>query len=295
MSIFDRFRTDRTFADGQRALDRGDLDEAIATFERYVRADDQNPAAWFNLGLAYKLMRDWPNSVRCNRQAAQLEPSNQEAHWNMGVAATALRDWATARAAWRGIGLDPPPGAGPPEFDNLGPTPVRLNPGDGAGTETVWGARIDPCRVRIESVPLPESGHRWHDIVLHDVVPNGTRQAGGQTWSVFDELIRMDPSDAPTFESQLTVPIEEDGQALTELLADLDVGVEDWSESVQLICAQCDVSSVHEHAAANDVTPIRMVVRRYGFGGDAAVIGAALERWAASGTGRVFEPLSQVS
>jgi hypothetical protein len=295
MSVLDRFRNDRTFADGQRALDRGDLDEAIRIFERYVRADDRNPSAWFNLGLAYKLARDWPNSVRCNRRSAELDPTNKEAHWNMGVAATAIRDWATARAAWRGIGLDPPPGGDPPEFQDLGVTPVRLKAGGGEGTETVWGARVDPCRVRIESVPLPESGHRWGDIVLHDVVPNGTRQVGDRTWSVFDELIRMDPSDEPTFESRVTVPTEEDGRALTELLAGLDVGVEDWSESVQMICTQCDVSSVHEHATANDVTPIRMVVRRYGFGGDAAVIGDGLERWAAAGTGRGFEPMTQVA
>jgi len=291
MSFLDRFRTNRTFSEGRKALGRGDLDGAIKVFEGYVAGDDVNPAAWFNLGLAYKLKRDWPNSVRCNRRAAELYPDSQEAHWNLGVAATALRDWATARAAWRGIGLDPPPGNGPPEFPDLGITPIRLDPSG----ETVWGDRVDPCRARIESVPLPESGHRWGDIVLHDVVPNGQREVGGRTWSVFDELIRMDPSNSPTFESQVTVPTEEDGAVLNDLLTGLDVGAEDWTDSIYVICAQCSVRNVHHHASTDDTTPIRMVVRRYGFGGDPSLIVAGLERWAAAGESRSFEPLIEIA
>lgn len=290
MSFLDRFRNDRKFSEGQRALDRGDFDGAIKAFERYVVVDDKNPSAWFNLGLAYKFQRDWPNSVRCNRRAAELDPTSKEAHWNLGVAATAIRDWATARAAWRGIGQDPPSGNGPPEFSGLGITPIRLDPSG----ETVWGDRVDPCRARIESVPLPESGHRWGDIVLHDVVPNGQREVGERTWSVFDELIRMDPSDAPTFESHVTVPTDADNTALNDLFTDLDVGAEDWTGSLQILCAQCSVLNVHQHASPNDSTPIWMVVRRYGFGGDPDVIGAGLERWAAAGDGRSFEPITEI-
>jgi hypothetical protein len=291
VSFIDRVRNQLTFSAGQRALKRGDLDEAVKVFEGYVAQDEAHPSAWFNLGLAYKLKRDWPNSVRCNRRAAELNPSSKEAHWNLGVAATAMRDWATARAAWRGIGLDPPQGDGPPEFSGLGITPIRLEPSG----ETVWGDRVDPCRARIESVPLPESGHHWGDIVLHDVVPNGEREVGGKTWSVFDELIRMDPSNAPTFESQVTVPTEDDGAALDALFADLDVGAEDWTDSIYVICAQCSVRNVHHHASTDDTTPIREVSRRYGFGGDPAVIRGGLERWAAAGESRSFEPLTEIA
>ena len=289
----DRFRNDRLFAQGQRALDDRDLDAAIEHFERYVSADDGNPSAWFNLGLAYKLNADWSNSVRANRRAAALDQAGEEAHWNLGVAATALRDWASAREAWRDLGLDPPPGDGPPEFANLGITPVRLN-ATGDGTEVVWGTRVDPCRARIESVPLPESGHRWGDVILHDVVPNGRRTIGERTWSVFDELIRMDPSASATFESNLTVPTDEDGAELQERFAALDAGAEDWTGSIEMLCAQCSVSDVHRHASPDDPTPIRMVVRRYGFGGDREVIASALEGWSRAGAGRAFEPLRQI-
>jgi hypothetical protein len=298
MSFLDRLRgrSEGAFDEGRNALDRGDLDGAIEAFERYVAGRYDNPSAWFNLGLAYKLRRDWENSVRCNRRSAELDPASKEAHWNMGVAATALRDWATARAAWRGIGLEPPPGNDPPAFDGLGMTPVRLAPtaDHDAGGETIWAHRVDPCRARIESVPLPESGHRWGDVILHDVVPNGHRQVGDDTWAVFDELLRMDPSDAPTFESHVTVPTDDDGRALNTLLADLEIGAEDWTDSVHIICAQCSVGTVHHHASADDPTPIRAVIRRYGFGGDADVIAAGLERWASNGGGRSFEPITLI-
>jgi len=293
MSVLDQFRNRATFAEGERALDRNDTAAAVAAFERYVAIDDLNPSAWFNLGLAYKFQRDWPNSVRCNRRSAELAPSSKEAHWNLGVAATAIRDWATARAAWRGIGLEPPAGNDPPEFAGLGMTPIRLHSDD--GSETVWATRLDPCRARIESVPLPESGHLWGDVVLHDVVPNGTRQIGERTWSVFDELLRMDASGAATFESRVTVPTDADSLALNELFADLDVGAEDWTDSIEMLCNQCSTSNVHRHASPDDATPIRMVVRRYGFGGDRDMIVAGLERWAAADAGRSFEPIEQIA
>ncbi len=146
-----------------------------------------------------------------------------------------------------------------------------------------------------DSVPLPESGHRWGDIVLHDVVPNGQREVAGQIWSVFDELIRMDPSNAPTFESQVTVPTEEDSAALNDLFAGLNVGAEDWTDSIYVVCAQCSVRNVHQHASTDDTTPIRMVVRRYGFGGDPDVIRGGLEQWAAAGESRSFEPLTEIA
>jgi hypothetical protein len=110
---------------------------------------------------------------------------------------------------------------------------------------------------------------------------------------VFDELIRTNPSDAATFESELTIPTDDDGKALNDLFAELKPGVEDWSESIQMICARCSVSNVHEHPPGGDVTPIRLG-RHYGFAGTADAIVAGLERWAAAGAGRRFEPIAEV-
>ena len=292
MSIRDRLRRPAANARFERArdtLDKGEYEEAARQFEAVVAEVDDWPDAWFNLGLAYKFLHAWPNSARCNARAAELRPDYEEAWWNGGVAATALRDWTMARRCWRGIGIEPDDRDGPPEM-NLGSSPVRLWAPNG-GRETIWGTRIDPCRLRIDSVPTPESGHRWADVILHDVVPNGTRFASGQTWSVFDELIRMDASPHPTHRSDVTVPTDDDWENLHERFHDAGLGIEDWSSSVRPICKQCDTSTVHTHASEADTTPIRLVVRSFGFGGPASSVERVLGEWAGSGAGRAFERL----
>jgi tetratricopeptide (TPR) repeat protein len=71
----------RLFEDGRLALVAGDVDRAIELLEQLTAADGSSTDAWFNLGLAYKLKRDWENSARCNRAAAEIEPHNEEAFW----------------------------------------------------------------------------------------------------------------------------------------------------------------------------------------------------------------------
>jgi len=282
-----RFKPTDDFVRGEQALQRGDYDGAVRAFGAFIDTDPSWTNAWYNLGLAHKFRRDWEASARANRRAAELEPKNEPAFWNCGVAATALRDWETARWAWRGIGVDPGEGDGPPEM-NLGPSPVRLTTPVDSG-EVIWGTRLDPCRLRIDSVPLPESAHRWHDVILHDVVPHGERTYKGNTWGVFDELVRMDPSDEPTFEAEVTVPNEEDLADVHARFNDARLGVEDWS-TIRILCKQCSESSPHGHPSPTDSTPIWLVVRRFGFAGPENKVEAELTEWAAGGVGRAFGP-----
>jgi tetratricopeptide (TPR) repeat protein len=286
--FFGRLKPNRDFVRGEQALQRGDYDGAVRAFETFIQGEDSWTNAWYNLGLAHKFRRDWEASARANRRAAELEPRNKPAYWNCGVAATAIRDWETARWAWRGIDLDPGDGVGPPEM-NLGISPVRLTTPVDSG-EVIWGTRLDPCRLRIDSVPLPEAAHRWHDVILHDVVPHGERTYDGTTWGVFDELIRMDPSDEPTFEAKVTVPTDEDLADVHARFADAALGLEDWS-TIRILCKQCSESNPHEHPSPTDSTPIRLVVRRFGFAGPEANVAAELADWAAGGNGRAFGAL----
>jgi tetratricopeptide (TPR) repeat protein len=159
---FRRPKPNDDFVRGEQALQRGDYDGAVRAFETFLKGDDSWSNAWFNLGLAHKFRRDWEASARANRRAAELQPKNEPAFWNCGVAATAIRDWKTARWAWRGIGLDPGEGEGAPEM-NVAISSVRLTTPIDSG-EVIWGTRVDPCWLRIDCVPLPESAHRWHDV-----------------------------------------------------------------------------------------------------------------------------------
>lgn len=227
-------------------LDRGELDDALRLFEQAVRRSPSMAVAWFNIGLVHKWRREWRACADANLRAAELIGEAQHpAWWNLGVAATAIGDWALARRAWTGFGLHVPASEGPIDGD-FGIGAVRLQP---AG-EVVWGRRLDPCRVRVLSVPLPDSGHRWSDVVLHDGEPRGRRRWEGNDYPVFDEILRLNPSDSPTMEATVLCPTEQDSRALRELFHDSGYGAEDWTESVHLLCKACsegDPEHVHEH------------------------------------------------
>ncbi len=257
----------RVFNDGRRALDEGRLDEASEAFRRYLETDDDYSAAWFNLGLVYKFQRNWTESMRCNRRAAELDPSSAEAHWNMGVAATALRDWDAARWAWRGLKFDIDDGPGSPSMPS-GPAPVRLN--------------------------ATEDGGGGGDIVLHDVVPRGERTAFGRTLSVFDELEGMEPSEQPTLQSTVTTPTEADMEELGVLVTEAGFGAEDWTGSLRWMCAKCSLSSPHDHDATKGEHPIWLVERTFGLAGTSDAIAPLMSQWAERGAGRAFTPPVEV-
>src|SRR5690606_13050084 len=119
---------------------------------------------------------------------------------------------------------------------------VRLSPEGEA--EVVWGRRIDPARIEVQSIPLPSSGRRWGEVVLHDGVPRGERTtvAGGLTggtpsvFPVFDEIELWAPSSVPTWVVLIEAATPADRDALERLAADAGYAAEDWSASVRLLC-----------------------------------------------------------
>jgi tetratricopeptide (TPR) repeat protein len=279
---------DRRSARARKALDQGHLDEAERLLLELTSEGSTAPQDWWNLGLVYKFQKRWEEALCAFRRNVELN-AQPEGFWNSGVAATALRDWQTARWAWRGLGLDVGARDGPPEAD-FGPGPLRLNP-DGSA-EVVWGRRIDPCRMRIESVPLPESGHRWGDVVLHDVVPHGSRMLGDRKLSVFDELDRMDPSPHPTHRAELRWANPDDEHELAELLASRDLGGENWTSSIAMLCVTCSVSEAHVHEG-KEPDEIQLT-GTWGFGGPVEVVSDALATWAGANDARSVSGLESV-
>ncbi len=225
--------------------EQGHTGAAIAAYEKAIAADGTWAVPWYNLGLLHKRRRNWPESLRCNREAVRLDPSDGDAWWNLGIAATALDNWAEARRAWRECGIDIPEGEGAIEMD-LGVVPVRINP-ESEG-EVIWAKRIDPARAVILSIPLPESGHRYGDLLLHDGAVHGYRMFKGTEVPVFDELQTLEGSRFGTFEARVMVTAPEDITELERLCDRASCGAEDWS-TVRRLCQQCSEGRPHEHTA----------------------------------------------
>lgn len=235
------------------AFEAGQLQEARQLYERVLELRPDSSSAHFRLGLVHKYQRDWARSLAHNLRALDLCGAHDEASsWNAGIAATALGDWAQARRQWLACGIDIDPGDGPIE-ENFGAIGLRLNPW--SGSETVFARRIDPARARIANVPLPSSGHRYGDLVLHDGAQVGERRYFQHTVPVFNELKRLEASSFATFTAFATCDADEDIEALQGSRSP-GVGLaEDWTRGLRNQCLRCSYDVPHQHrrhAAGHD-------------------------------------------
>lgn len=238
---------------------------------------------WYNLGLQAKYRSDWHASLLFNKRAAALDPDDEASWWNLGIAATALRNWPEARRAWTGCGIELEEG-----FDDVFMPPVtacvRLDPNSSG--EVVWGSRIDPARIQIQNVPLPNSNRRYRDILLNDGAVEGTRRSGEQEFPVFNELGLWEGSNYSTFQSALLIEDPDAENHLMRVCQENDIGVEDWT-SIRIICAACSRGTLEQHhCSANEV---HEGSKNYGFGVQSREdLVRALSSWAEEYTGRGF-------
>lgn len=279
------------------AFDAGRLQQASTLFDELAAQAPDVPYLHYMRGLAHKYLRDWPASLQHNLRAQTLQTSPEPGTaWNAGIAATALGDWAEARRQWGRCGIAIPEGEGPIESD-FGMVSIRLNPWDSG--ETVFARRIDVVRAQLLNVPLPESGHRLFDIVLHDGAKTGERRLDDGLVPVFNALQILQPSDQRTYAVFVRCPTADDLDALqqTELPG---IGyVEDWTVSIVTLCLRCSYGVGHSadaadnthdaHAASNDDWQIERSL------GIAAQGRAAVEKlladWVAAGPGRSVDAI----
>jgi tetratricopeptide (TPR) repeat protein len=226
-------------------IDKRRFRDAVDPAAEACRLRPDWAAAWWNYGVALKHAHRWADCLAaCDRAIAIAPDDSGGACWNAGIAATALGDWARARTAWSTYGIEVPAGEGPLEMD-IGHAGVRVSPED--KPEVVFCERLDPCRARVLSVPLPESDRRFGDIVLHDGEARGKRRFGNGHISVFDELMLLERSGYGTWKVQATCSSAEVRDELLELFDDVDGAIEDWSENIEMLCAQCSLGEPHEH------------------------------------------------
>ncbi len=294
-----------------QAVHDNDVCDEIAALSALTEAYPEVGWAWFDLGLRMKWLRQWPECVDANLEAlARLaDPRESGEAWNLGIAATALGEWELARRAWDAFGVEVPSGEGPIQGD-FGLTPVRLNPeprfhepelvldGMRYSTEVVWGRRLCPARVRLVSVPLPESGHRFGDVVLHDGDPVGERYLGDQVRAVFNEITLLEPSPYPTLATQVPNVGQQALAELTDLFDEAGYAAECWTANVQVLCRACSEGSAeghtHDEHASVDGRLVEAELVTVGMGAPREVAERLLAQWTVAGLGRDFAKLEQL-
>jgi len=285
-------RADDLFEAAKAKSDEGDDDAALSLYLESLALDRDQPSALYNVGLIYKYRREWKESLRYNRLAAELRPDDEATNWNLGIAATALREWRLAREAFRRASIKVEEGDDP-IVAKFGYTPVRLNgfeDTDGQ-PEVVWAHRLSPVTARISNIPTPEARFRYGDVVLHDGAATGTRFfAPGDERPVFNVFELFEPSNFITFDVDLMAPDEESIQALNTLCEAAGIAMEDWTESVNYLCKACSEGRAHEqhdHSAQSDEWQKK---RRIGLAyPDSAKVHAVLEQWRMQRDGRSID------
>lgn len=278
---------------------RAELADRLAA--EALRRDPDDSAMLFDRGLFAKWRRDWDAAAEHAAAALDLVPAadreGEPAAWNLGIAATARRDWATARRAWTTFGIAIGGSGEDPIAEDLGVTPVRLNApprfigqqellvdGEVRDPEVVWGTRLDPARVQLLNVPLPSSGHRCGDVVLHDGDPNGSRVVDDEEFPVFDELELWERSPRPTLSVVLTAASDDDVEDLLEALDAVGLTGEDWTTSVRNLCRACSEGApgAHDHPFGGGGVADRTV----GISGLPEEAEQVLDTWRRRGDGR---------
>ncbi len=287
-------------------FDSHDVVRASAAAHRLIEDLPESYEAWFEAGLHSKALGDWGECARRNQHAVALfthevgrdYEGDNPAAWNLGIAATALGDWATARQAWTTYGLHGLDDSADPISVPMGVVPVRINPDrpshpyatlpEFGGTEIVWAERRSPAHAIVRSVPLPESGHRFGDVLLHDGEPKGTRMLDGREVPVFDELARLEDSDLPTWQAELSGLRQEDLQRGADILFGGGCAIDEWS-AIRMMCVECSHGSPqdthHEHA------PTATDSVRVGLAGHADDVHGCLDAWSAECPGLVVARL----
>ena len=258
---------------GSQLKDSGDIAGAEAAYRAAAALAPDWSAPFYNLGLMYKYLGKWRESLEYNKRAAELNPADEASWWNLGIAATALGDWTQARRAWAACDMTAPPGEGAPDF-GWGLTPVRLEPEGDA--EVVWARRIDPARAEIGSLPLPTSPYRWRDVVLTDGAEEGQRISEGRVYPVFNALQLLTPSFFRTFVIELGTANEHDINALGDLAIEAALGAEYWGNTTHTLCKACSLGLPDghiDHAAATAFPHFGIAAQ------NESEVSALLEKW----------------
>lgn len=245
MKLFDfkKKKADRLHQEARQLDSEGKMEEAIAGYLQAIACDPEKAESHYNLGLIYKYRGDWQQSFEFNQKANALNPDDEAARWNLAIAATALRNWPVARRKWKENDIEIEEGEGPIEMD-FGMTPVRLNPDGDA--EVVWATRIDPARARLDSVPFPESGFHYGDVVLNDGAPVGFRSWNESEYPVFNVLELFESSGYTTCVVTVIVQSDSDLDALKAYFSATRSHFEDWTQNTRVLCKACSEGRPHE-------------------------------------------------
>lgn len=198
----------------------GDVYNAVKLFRRVLYLAPGELGAYLRLVRIYKVRCEWKSVLHYAKKAVALDAGQYKVWWDLGLAASALGRERIAHSVWQKF-------AAPARWKKRIVLQLSLN----GAFEIVLAQAIDPTKAVLCSIPHPESGMRFRDIVLFDREIVGYSLHGRRREPVFPVLYRVKPSFFHTFCCILENCTERGLGILSRLCEDADIGWEIWSDA----------------------------------------------------------------
>ncbi len=198
----------------------GDVYNAVKLYKRVLCLAPDEVEPYLRLVRIYKARCEWKSVLHYAKRAVSLDAGQHKVWWDLGLAASALSKERIARSVWQKF-------AAPFRWKKRIALQISLN----GAFEIVLAQAIDPTKAILCSIPHPESGMRYRDIVLFDREIVGYSLQGRRRVPVFPVLDRIKPSFFNTFCCILENCTENGLDILRRLCDDADIGWEIWSDA----------------------------------------------------------------
>ena len=86
------------FEKGNRLSGQGRFEEAVEAYQKSTALNDLSPVAHYNLGVAYKNLKEYEKAVTAFKKTVALEPTNMDARISLGNVYNRLNRWEDAIA-----------------------------------------------------------------------------------------------------------------------------------------------------------------------------------------------------
>lgn len=198
----------------------GDVYNAVKLYRKTIRVSPNFAPSYYQLCKIYKSRKEWKPTLHYGLKTLELTQQYNDKVWNLvALAAVALNRHQVLRRAL--------PHVSPISKRNTSILPIRIN--TPYWQEVVWAKPIHPLKAQIVSIPHPDSGRKFGEIVLYDYKANGYRVVETTQYPIHDELQLLKRSFYTTY--SLLIPKESSDKLdkLEELCSAENMGFEIWS------------------------------------------------------------------
>jgi len=199
----------------------GDVYHATKLYRAVIKLTPEHSFPYQQLSKIYRQRREWKPTLYYSQEAIKRNTYEQIIWNNLATAATALEKWELAKTALQKIAVSIP-------VHSSKPIPIRIRTRS-RRLEIVWTLPLQQLCAKIISIPSPESGRRYGEVILYDWNNNEKHIVGNKTHRVFLEIERFKKSFYRTFSVLLHTDHSSAIQKLEELCYNQQLGFENWS------------------------------------------------------------------